>query len=158
MARRRGFLAEIQRQQRLAQQRESAAQRAAAAAQVRAERARAAAARAAGAAERASEAERKRLEKEAKAAHVEAQQAVAEKLNEDLANEYEQIDGILAATLESDDWVDLQSLKRVIQHPPFPHPELERPNPVPGPIRGAPSSRPARTRASDGTLRPEEEA
>lgn len=139
MARSRGFLAEIQRQQRLAQQRENAAQQAAAAAQVRAERARAAAVRAAAAAERASEAERKRLEKEAKAAHVEAQQAVAEKLNEDLANEYAQIDGILAATLESDDWVDLQSLKRVVQHPPFPHPELERPNPVPGPIEVPPA-------------------
>ncbi|WP_354217657.1 hypothetical protein [Arthrobacter sp. UYCo732] len=118
----------------MAQQRQNAAQRAAAAAQARAERARAAAVRAAAAAERASEAERKQLEKEAKAAHVEAQQALAEQLNEDLANEYAQIDGLLAATLESDDWVDLQSLKRTVQHPSFPHPELERPNPVPGPI------------------------
>ncbi|MCI0142082.1 hypothetical protein KNN17_10875 [Arthrobacter bambusae] len=139
MARSRGFLAEIQRQQRLAQQRENASQRASAAAQARAERARAAAVRAAAAAERASEAQRKRLEKEANAAHVEAQQAVAEKLNADLANEYSQIDGLLAATLESDDWVDLQSLKQTVQHPPFPHPELESPNPVPRPIEVPPA-------------------
>lgn len=139
MARKRGFLAEVQRQQRLAQQRESTARRAAEAAQARAVRARAAAVRAAAAAERASEAERKRLEKEAQAAHVEAQQAVVEKLNRDLADEYAQIDDLLAATLESDDWVDLQSLKRKAQHPPFPHPELERPNPVPGPIEVPPA-------------------
>ncbi|MDQ4491230.1 hypothetical protein RBS60_13590 [Sinomonas sp. ASV486] len=123
----------------MAQQRESAAQRAAAAAQVRVERARAAAARAAAAAERASEAERKRLAKEALAAHVEAMQAEVERLNAGLAGEYAQIDGILAATLESDDWVDLQSLKRSVQHPPFPHPELERPNPAPGPIEVPPA-------------------
>lgn len=138
MARRHGFLAEFQRQERLAQQRANAAQRAAAAAQARAERTHAAALRAAAAAERASEAERKQLEKEARAAHVEARQAETERLNEILDNEYAEIDGILAATLKSDDWVDLQSLKRSVLHPAFPRPELERPNPAPSPIEVPP--------------------
>ncbi|WP_415853236.1 hypothetical protein [Sinomonas sp. G460-2] len=94
--------------------------------------------RAAAAAERASEAESKRLEKEARAAHVEAQQAEVERVNEILNNEYAEVDGILAATLESDDWVDLQSLKRTVQHPPFPRPDLERQNPGPAPIEVPP--------------------
>lgn len=139
MSRRRGFLAEFQRQQRLAQQRANAAQRAAAAVQTRAERAYAASVRAAAVAQRASEAERKQLEKEARAAHVEARQAEAERLNEALNSEYAEIDGILAATLESDDWVDLQSLKRTVRHPAFPRPELERPNPAPAPIEVPPA-------------------
>ncbi|MDQ4500761.1 hypothetical protein [Sinomonas sp. ASV322] len=114
------------------------AQRTAAAAQARAERAHAAALRASAAAARASEAERKQLEKEARAAHVEAQQAEAERLNDALNQEYAEIDGILAATLDSDDWVDLQSLKRTVRHPAFPRPDLERPNPAPAPIEVPP--------------------
>ncbi len=40
-------------------------------------------------------------------------------LNADLAHQYEQIDGLLASTLEVDDFVDLDSLKLQPQHPPF---------------------------------------
>ena len=47
---------------------------------------------------------------------------------------YEEIDGLLAATLEVDDWVDLNGLRSIVVHPPFPHPELERPTPPPPPI------------------------
>jgi restriction system protein len=131
MARRRSMLAELQRQQRLAQARASAAQRANAQAQAQAVRAKAAAERARAAAARASETERKRLEKEAQAAYVEARQAEAEEMNEALAAEYEEIDGLLQATLDVDDWVDLDALKRSAEHPPFPRWDLEAPHPVP---------------------------
>ncbi len=41
-------------------------------------------------------------------------------MNVDLANAYEEIDGLLAATLEIDDYVDLEGLKITsVEHPPF---------------------------------------
>jgi restriction system protein len=134
MAHRRGLLAEFQHQQRLAQTRANQAARAQAAARAQVQRAQAAQARATAAAIRTSEAERKRAEKEAQAAYVESRQAEVQELNDELAYQYEEIDGLLQATLEVDDFVDLEALKKQVSHPPFPWPELQAPRPQPEPI------------------------
>lgn len=141
VARRRGFFAEIQHQQRLADARTAKAQRERAAAQAavqraraQADRARLQADRAVAAAARSSEAERKRLEREAQTAYAEARRAEADDRNEALRLTNEAIAGLLAATLDVDDHVDLEALKRSVQHPPFPHPDLEVPAPRPMPI------------------------
>jgi restriction system protein len=140
MASRRGFLAEMQHQQRLAQARANAAARAQTQARAQAVRARAQQERANAAMARADEAERKRYEREAKAAYVEMRQAEVDELNEDLALEYGEIDGLLALTLDLDDYVDLEGLKVRAVHPPFPRWDLEtpRPAPLPTPVPEAP--------------------
>ncbi len=123
MARRRGFFAELnhQNQQAARRQRQQAAalSRANAAAQREAERARKAAGRAAAAATRGSLAEQKAAEKQAVQMHVEAQLAEVDAKNAALQDVYSQIDGLLAATLEVDDFVDLDTLKVEVTHPPF---------------------------------------
>jgi restriction system protein len=141
VARRRGFFAEIQHQQRLADARTARVRReraAAAAAVERAraqtERARLQAVRATAANARATEAERKRAEREAQAAYGEARKAEVDDQNEALRLANESIAGLLSATLEVDDYVDLEQLKRSVEHPPFPHPDLERAVPRPLPL------------------------
>ena len=135
---RRGLLAEIQYQARVSQREKARRQKAAVrehdAALRQAEQARKAEERAKAQAERASEAERKRLEREAKAAHVAAMQAEVEARNAGLAEIYDQIDGLLAATLDVDDYVDLDALRRTVEHPPFDRVDLETPIPAPTPI------------------------
>jgi restriction system protein len=44
---------------------------------------------------------------------------------------YRELDGLLAATLEVDDYVDLNSLRVTVVHPPFDREDLESPAPVP---------------------------
>lgn len=138
MARRSGFLAEMQRQARLTEQRQRAAAQQQVAAARRAEQAQRAAKRAQVAASRAMQADRKRLEREALAAHTEAMQAQVESLNVGLAEHYAELDGLLEATLGVDDFVDLESLRVTAQHPPFPREDLRRPIPVPPPIPAPP--------------------
>jgi restriction system protein len=138
VARRRGFFAEIQHQSKLADQRHQAALRQQAAGARRAEQAQRAAERAYLAAERASEADRKRLERAAADAHAAARLAEVDDLNADLRGQYETLDSLLEATLEVDDFVDLESLRAVVNHPPFARPDLERPFPVPTPIADPP--------------------
>lgn len=138
MARRRGFLAEIQHQARVAEQRQRAAERQQLAAARRAEQAQRAAERAQAAASRSAEADRKRLEREAVAAHVEAMQTKVESLNVGLAERYAELDGVLEATLGIDDFVDLETLRVTAHHPPFPRAELRRPIPAPEPISDPP--------------------
>jgi hypothetical protein len=76
--------------------------------------------RALAAAARASAEEKKAAEKEAGRLHVESRLAEVESLNASLASTLAEIDGLLAATLEVDDYVDLESLKiRTVEHPPF---------------------------------------
>jgi restriction system protein len=132
---RQSFLAEIQRQVRASQREAERNQKAAArdhqAAIRKAERARKAEERAAAQAERATEAERKRLERDAKAAHVAAKKAEVEELNAALADLYDEIDGLLAATLDVDDYVDLNELRRTVKHPPFDRTDLESAIPTP---------------------------
>lgn len=134
MARRRGFFAEIQHQARVAEQRSRAIAREQQAAARRADQAQRAAQRAHAAAERATEADRKRLEREAAAAHAAAKQAEVDVLNAELADQYAELDGLLAATLDIDDFVDLEALRAVVKHPPFDREDLRRPTPEPAPI------------------------
>lgn len=51
-----------------------------------------------------------------------------------LAEIYDEIDSLLAATLEVDDYVDLATLRIAAEHPPFDRPDLEAPIPAPAPI------------------------
>ena len=111
MARRRGFFAELQYQNQLAAKQQAQAERAQArahAAAVReAERAQREAERAAAAASRASAAEQKAAEREAKRLHEEARLAEVDALNTQLAEITDELDSILSATLDVDDFVDL---------------------------------------------------
>lgn len=135
---RRGFFAEMQHQAKVAARDRERAQ----AAQVRqhaatvkqAEQARKAAERAAAQAQRADAATRKELEKEAKDAHVAAMQADVDERNACLAEVYAEIDELLSATLDVDDFVDLEQLRTVAEHPPFDMPELEAAVPPPLPM------------------------
>jgi restriction system protein len=124
VARRRGFFAELQYQAQQAEKRrhqqEAAASRAHAAAQREAARAVRAAQQAKTAAVAANARERGRLEKEAERLHVESQLAEVASRNTDLAQSREEIDGILAATLAVNDYVNLEALKvTAVEHPPF---------------------------------------
>jgi restriction system protein len=130
----RGFFAEINYQAQQAEKRrrqqEAAATRAQATAVREAERTRKAAERARAAAARASAAERKAAEKQAAQLHVEARLAEVESMNADLVNTYAEIDGLLASTLEVDDFVDLEALKITrVEHPPFDPGRLGHPTP-----------------------------
>ena len=138
MAKKRGFLAEMQRQAQLAEKRRQQAQKQAAqqhaAAVKAAEKAQREAERALSQAHRASVADQKAAEREAQRLHVEAREAEVAALNAQLADEYEQIDGILAATLGVDDYVDLQTLRHTVHHPPFEPGQLAFASPPPPPI------------------------
>lgn len=135
MARRRGFFAEIQYQNQLAAKRNEQAARAAhranLAAYREAERAQKAAERAAAQRARATAAEQKAADREAKRLHEEAMVAEAAARNAGLAKVHDEIDSILSATLGLDDYVDLNSLRAVAEHPPFSREDLEAPVPPP---------------------------
>src|SRR5665647_398597 len=119
----RGFFAELnyqaQQAEKRSRQQQAASYRAHAAAEREAERSRKAAERARAVATRASAADQKAAEKEAARLHVEYRLAEVASLNADLARDTEEIDGLLAWTLEVDDYVDLESLKINVEHPPF---------------------------------------
>lgn len=123
MAKSRGFLAEMNRQSQLAAKRREQEARAAArqqaAAHREAEKAARDAERAAAQLLRATAADMKNAEKEAKRLNDEAMQAEVDSRNEDLAVAYGEIDGILSATLDVDDYVNLEDLRRRAEHPPF---------------------------------------
>ncbi len=146
MGKRRGFFAELnhqaaqaergRRQQRAAAVRtEAAAARAAEKARRDAEKARRDSERARAAVARASLADRKGAEREAVRLHMGARLAEAAALNAELALQLEEIDTLLAATLEVDDFVDLESLKVPVGvHPPFTPGELAVPTPAQPPL------------------------
>jgi restriction system protein len=124
VARKRGFFAELHYQNQQAEKRRrqqaAAAYRAQLAAQRQAERSRLAAERARAAAKAAALREQARLEREVARLHVESQLAEVEFRNASLIQTFEEIDGILASTLEVDDYVDLESLKiKKLDHPSF---------------------------------------
>lgn len=133
----RGFFAEMNYQAQQAEKRrrqqEAAASRAHNAAVREAERAAKASERARQAARRSSEAERKAAQKEARRLHIEAREAEVSVLNAQLASTYEQIGRLLESTLEVDDYVDLESLKSVVEHPAFDPGELGVPASAPRP-------------------------
>jgi restriction system protein len=120
------------------QRQATAAAKAQAAAARQAEQARKQAERAQAQAARASAAEQKKAEQEAKRLHAEARQAEVASLNSTLVAQYDEIDSLLSATLDVDDFVDLNSLRTVAQHPPFNRPDLEQPKPPPPPLVAPP--------------------
>jgi restriction system protein len=124
MGRRRGFFAELQHQQRLAEQRQRREQAAAVREYNRAVREH----------ERAVRAHERAVREHDKAVrrvHEEMQRATAEMLTAEATDTFEQIDSILAATLDVDDYVDIESLKQPVEHPPFGHDDLVKPLPAP---------------------------
>jgi restriction system protein len=141
MARRRGFFAELQHQSAVAQKNKARAQTAAAREQARLEReyerAAAAALRANNAAARGDAKAAAEAEKEAKQLHLQAQISRVESMNADLAAQLAEIDAVLAATLAVDDYVDLEALRTIAEHPPFESPYLT-PVPMPSPIQPSP--------------------
>lgn len=132
----------MQHQSRMAAKRQEqqrhAAHRAHAAAVRQAEQIQRQQERARSAAARASAAEQKEAEREAKRLHEEAMQAEVDERNARLAATYEDIDTLLAATLDVDDYVDLETLRVRAEHPPFPRPDLELPLPPPAPLQAPP--------------------
>lgn len=138
----RGFFAEMQHQNQVAARRREQAQKALnrqqAAAAREAEAAQRKAEQAHNQAVRASAAEQKRAEAEAKRLHIEAMMAEVDSLNSQLAENYEQIDTLLASTLAVDDYVDLEQLRSVAVHPPFDRHDLEQPLQPPAPIQPPP--------------------
>ncbi len=77
--------------------------------------------------EKEAERERKELEKQAKAAHLATMEATVQEKNAGLAETFDAIDSLLVATLDVDDYVDLDSLRATPDHPPFDRPDLETP-------------------------------
>jgi restriction system protein len=134
---RRGFFAEIAYQQRQHEQQQRRQYAAAVQTHNRAvreaERAQREYERAVAASERAAARDQAFAAAEARRAHVHAQQMTAESLTAQAIDAFEQIDTLLAATLEVDDYVDIDSLKQQVQHPPFPREDLKTPVPQPVP-------------------------
>ena len=132
---RRGLLAELNRQLKLAEadrkRREREAERARNAAIRRADQARKAEERAMKEFSRAEAAHRNQLEKEARRAHVATMEAEVERLSLELGQTYQDLDTLLAATLDVDDFVDLEELRTSVHHPPFDRTDLRSPEPAP---------------------------
>jgi restriction system protein len=130
MARRRGFFAEMAHQAAVAEKNRQRAQAAAVRAQAQRQRE---ADRLRQQLERAQKREFVMLEKEQKQLHIASQEAEVERLNGELALQLADIDNVLAATLEVDDYVDLEKLRQVAEHPPFESRHCT-PTPTPPPI------------------------
>lgn len=132
---RRGFFAEIQRQVRVAERENQRRQRDATrhyAAVIRnLEQAQKAEERARLRLSKAEAATRKQLEKEAREAHIASMEAEVERLNAELSERCEEIESLLASTLDRDDFVDLSTLRTKVVHPPFARLDLEQPLPQP---------------------------
>lgn len=75
----------------------------------------------------ADERDRKHYEKALKAAHAEAQLAEVECLNAEISQTFDDLEGLLRATIDVDDYIDLQSLRQSENSTPFDKPELEKP-------------------------------
>ncbi len=125
MARKRGFFAELQYQAQQAEKRKLLAQQHAYRAQQQLQRQHEKAVkdleRAQAQLARATAQERKHAEAAAKQARIAAREAEVAERNAALANAYAEIDGLLQTTLGVDDFVDLEELRQIVQHPPFPH-------------------------------------
>ncbi|KQS54518.1 hypothetical protein ASG36_20670 [Geodermatophilus sp. Leaf369] len=123
MARKRGFFAEMAHQAAVADKNRQRATAQAVRDQARrqreAERAAQAAERANTQAQRAHASTLAQAEKEAKAARIAAAESEVERLNGELALELEDIDNVLKATLDVDDYVNLEKLRSTAEHPAF---------------------------------------
>ena len=138
----RGFFAELQYQSAQAdtrrRQAETAAERQRVAAQRAYERAQKATERADAQERRAAAADAKTAEREAKQAYAESRLAEVAAMNAELAAQYSDIDSILQWTLDVDDFIDLEAMRRTVDHPPFPRADLETPLAAPVPIQAPP--------------------
>lgn len=90
-------------------------------------------------ARKASAAEQKQWEKEAKQSHEAAMVAEVECKNLRLAGIEDDLQGILAATLGVDDFVDLNTLRVQVQHPPFGREDLRKASRPALPVIDAPA-------------------
>ena len=131
MGRRRGFFAELQHQQRVREQLQRREQAAVVQAHNRAVREEARLRR-----EYERElANAQRLQARSTAeslrAHKALQVATAEVKTAQAVDVLDQIDSILSATLDVDDYVDIDALKQSAQHPPFSRDDLKTPIPEP---------------------------
>ncbi|BBY44263.1 hypothetical protein [Mycolicibacterium celeriflavum] len=82
-------------------------------------------------AEMAADRQRWAAEQAARDAKIRAARADAEARTAQAIDAFEQIDSLLAATLDVDDYVDVDSLKQTAVHPPFPREELKQPSAQP---------------------------
>ena len=73
------------------------------------------------------EKDRKAYEKAVKTAHAASQQAEVNALNLQIEDVFEDLDGLLMATIDVDDYVDLEALRKPEETTPFDRPELEVP-------------------------------
>ena len=141
MGRGRGFFAELQHQAAVAERNRKQAQAAAARDQARAvaasERERKARERAHTQLVKGDAAARKAAEALSARLHLESRQAEVEALNADLEVQLSEIDGLLSATLAVDDFVDLSTLRKQAEHPPFTS-EHEKSLTPPEPIQAPP--------------------
>ena len=129
---------QIQQDARRREQEQRQAVREQAAAQRKAEQAARQAERARLQAERAHAADQKKAEQEAKRLQVAAMEAEVSARNAGLAATYGEIDSILADTLAIDDYVDLETLRRAVEHPSFDPGQLATPCPRPDLIKPPP--------------------
>jgi restriction system protein len=86
----------------------------------------------------AAETQRKWQNTAAKISHVEARQSEVETLNRELEESFAAIDGLLAATLNVDNALDLNTLRREPEHPSFKHSYLEQSTKKPDVIHDQP--------------------
>jgi restriction system protein len=110
---------EIKRSARESERRQKASQRACAAADRAAVSAKKREQLACAQSKKANAADQKRFEKEVKDSHYTSMAAEVARLNLELSEIAEDIDGILEATLDVDDFVDLETLRANATHPPF---------------------------------------
>src|SRR3954454_22383086 len=134
MARRRGFFAEMAHQAAVAEKNRQRAQAAAVREQARRQRE---AERLQREYERSMQLQFSILEKEQRQARIAAQDAEVERLNGELALQLADIDNVLSATLEIDDYVDLERLRKKAEHPSF-ESRYSQPIPPPAPIETPP--------------------
>lgn len=79
------------------------------------------------------ERDRKAWEKEVEAAHVRSQEAEVDLMNAQVNDTFDELDGLLGATIEVDDFIDLKALLKSEATTPFDRPELEEAAPAPLP-------------------------
>ena len=127
---RRGFFAEMHRQVKIAQREQERRHRIALREQSaearRREQHQRALVRLGAQMAKAEATERKRLEKEQREAYLESRQDEAEIRSEELADAYAAIDSLLQATLDRDDYVELNALRVTAKHPAFDRQDLTR--------------------------------
>lgn len=75
----------------------------------------------------ADERDRKAYEKAVKAAHAAAQQADVDRMNSEIDAVFDDLEGLLAATIDVDDHIDLETLRKPLGTTPFDMPNLELP-------------------------------